>query len=155
MKKIASFQVNHDLLDKGMYVSRTDGDVITYDIRMKKPNNSENDYISPAGGHTLEHLIATWMRNSKYSDKIIYIGPMGCQTGFYFLTRNLSHENAIALVQECFAYISNFEGEIPGSKRIECGQYLLHNLSEAKAITLDMCEILKNWTPEKLIYSNI
>ncbi len=153
MNKIASFQINHDILNKGMYTSRMDGDVITYDIRMKKPNNPERDYITPAGGHTIEHLMATWMRNSAYTDSIIYIGPMGCQTGFYFLVRDtISPETAIRLVQECFAYIHHFTGEIPGSKRIECGQYDLHDLEEAKAIAADMCAVLKNWTPENLVY---
>lgn len=153
MKKIASFEINHDLLDKGMYICRIDGDVITYDIRMKKPNNPEQDYLSPAGGHTIEHLMATWMRNSNYSEDIIYVGPMGCQTGFYFLTRNtIAKETAISLVQDCFAYICNFEGEIPGSQRIECGQYLLHDIPEAKTIASDMCKVLKNWTTDKLVY---
>ncbi len=153
MKKIASFTVNHDVLGKGMYTSRKDGDVVTYDIRMKKPNNPENDYLSPACAHTLEHLMATYMRNSAYSESVIYTGPMGCQTGFYFLIRdNVPEETVIQLVKDCFAFVSTFEGEIPGSKRIECGQYLLHDVPEAKKIASDMMEVLKDWTPEKLIY---
>ena len=76
MKTIASFQVNHDLLDKGMYISRIDGDVVTYDIRMKKPNGG--DYLSNASLHTFEHLFATYARNSELSDEVVYVGPMGC-----------------------------------------------------------------------------
>ena len=85
MKKIASFTVNHDKLKKGMYVSRIDGDVVTYDIRMKTPN--AGDYLTNGAMHTFEHLFATYARNSAYSDAVIYVGPMGCRTGFYFLLR--------------------------------------------------------------------
>lgn len=153
MKRIASFSINHDILGKGMYTSRIDGDVITYDIRMKVPNNPERDYLTPGGGHTIEHLMATYMRNSSHADEIIYVGPMGCQTGFYFLTRDtVCPETAIQLVRDCLAYVRDFDGEIPGSKRIECGQYDLHDLTEAKAVAADMCEVLKEWTPEKLVY---
>ena len=85
MKRIASFEVNHDKLKPGMYTSRIDGDITTYDIRMVYPN--AGTYIQPAAGHTFEHLFATYARNSKFADQIIYCGPMGCQTGFYFLVR--------------------------------------------------------------------
>ena len=91
MKKIASFTVNHDLLEKGMYVSRIDGDVITYDIRMKKPNGG--DYLSPDGIHTFEHLFATFARNSRCADGVLYVGPMGCRTGFYRV-RELSDQGS-------------------------------------------------------------
>ena len=79
MKRIASFEVNHDKLKPGMYTSRIDGDITTYDIRMVYPN--AGTYIQPAAGHTFEHLFATYARNSKFADQIIYCGPMGCQTG--------------------------------------------------------------------------
>lgn len=99
MKTIASFTVDHDKLEKGMYVSRVDGDVITYDIRMVKPNGGV--YLPNPAMHTFEHLFATYVRNSAFSDQIIYVGPMGCRTGFYFLTRDaMSGEQAIALVRE-------------------------------------------------------
>ena len=79
--------------------------------------------------HTFEHLFATYARNSAFSDQIIYVGPVGCRTGFYFLTRDaMSGEQAIALVRECFAFIAAFEGKIPGSERKECGNYLEHDL---------------------------
>ena len=80
MKQIASFTVNHDKLEKGMYISRIDGDVVTYDIRMKKPNGG--DYLSNGALHTFEHLFATYARNSRFSGSVLYVGPMGCRTGF-------------------------------------------------------------------------
>ena len=105
MKKIASFTVNHDKLKKGMYVSRIDGDVVTYDIRMKMPN--AGDYLTNGAMHTFEHLFATYARNSAYSDAVIYVGPMGCRTGFYFLLRDsVSRMEALRLVQESFAFIA-------------------------------------------------
>lgn len=151
MKKIASFTVNHDKLQKGMYVSRVDGDVITYDIRMKTPN--AGDYLSNGALHTFEHLFATYARNSALSDSVIYVGPMGCRTGFYFLLRErVSRADALALVKESFAFIEQFEGEIPGSRREECGNYLEHDLPGAKETAADMLRVLKNWTPEKMEY---
>lgn len=151
MKKIASFTVNHDILTKGMYVSRVDGDVITYDIRMKTPNMG--DYLTNGAMHTFEHLFATYARNSALSDQVIYVGPMGCRTGFYFLLRDgVSREEALKLVQESFAFIAQFEGKIPGSERIECGNYLEHDLAGAKAVAADMLTVLKNWTAEKMDY---
>ena len=151
MKKIASFTVNHDKLQESMYISRVDGDVITYDIRMKTPN--AGDYLSNGALHTFEHLFATYARNSALSDSVIYVGPMGCRTGFYFLLRDrVSRADALALVRESFAFIEQFEGEIPGSRREECGNYLEHDLSGAKETAADMLRVLKNWTPEKMKY---
>ena len=151
MKKIASFTINHDTLEKGMYVSRIDGDVVTYDIRMKKPNGG--DYLHMSAAQTLEHLFATYARNSDVGDKVVYVGPMGCRTGFYLLVRDtVSHNRAIALVQESMAFAKAFEGEIPGSKKEECGNYLDHDLAGAKAIAADMCEVLKDWKEQDLQY---
>lgn len=151
MKKIASFTVNHDTLEKGMYVSRIDGDVVTYDIRMKLPNGG--DYLCMSAAHTVEHLFATYARNSVHSDKVIYVGPMGCRTGFYFLVRDtLSQEQAIALVRDSMQFIRDFEGEIPGNKKEECGNYLDHDLTGAKAIGGEMYEVLKNWQVSDLKY---
>ena len=151
MKTIASFTVDHDKLEKGMYISRVDGDVITYDIRMVKPNGGV--YLPNPAMHTFEHLFATYVRNSAYSDQIIYVGPMGCRTGFYFLTRDaMSGEQAIDLVRECFAFIAEFEGKIPGSERKECGNYLEHDLPGTKATAADMCKVLEHWTVPMLQY---
>ena len=150
MKRIASFEVNHDKLKPGMYTSRIDGDVTTYDIRMVYPN--AGTYIEPAAGHTFEHLFATYARNSRFDDQIIYCGPMGCQTGFYFLVRDMQPADAIALVQESMTFIAAYEGEIPGASRIECGNYLLHDLAGAKKLAASMIPVLDGWTEEKLVY---
>ncbi len=151
MKRIASFTVNHDTLERGMYISRIDGDVVTYDIRMKKPNGG--DYLSMSAAHTLEHLFATYARNGRHGDKILYVGPMGCRTGFYLLTRDtLSRAQAIALVQESMAFVRDFEGEIPGNKKAECGNYLDHDLTGAKKIGEEMAAALAQWTESDLQY---
>ena len=151
MKKIASFTVNHDTLEKGMYISRIDGDVVTYDVRMKKPN--AGDYLCMSAAHTLEHLFATYARNSDVGEHIVYVGPMGCRTGFYLLVRDtVSHSRAIALVQESMAFAKDFVGEIPGNKKEECGNYLDHDLLGAKAIAADMCAVLQNWQEKDLRY---
>lgn len=151
MKTIASFQVNHDLLDKGMYISRIDGDVVTYDIRMKKPNGG--DYLSNASLHTFEHLFATYARNSELSDEVVYVGPMGCRTGFYILIRDsVPYVQAIELVKASFEYILNFNGEIPGSRRQECGNYREHDLQGAKETAADMLKVLEGWKITDLSY---
>ena len=151
MNKIASFTVNHDTLQKGMYISRIDGDIVTYDIRMKLPNGG--DYLHMSAAHTLEHLFATYARNSQFGEHVIYVGPMGCRTGFYFLVCDkISHEQAIALVKESMAFARDFEGEIPGNKKEECGNYLDHDLAGAKTIGADMYEVLKNWSINDLKY---
>ena len=151
MKKIASFTVDHNKIDKGMYISRIDGDVITYDVRMKKPNGG--DYLPYAAAHTIEHLFATYARNTKFSDSIIYVGPMGCRTGFYFLTRdNVSYTEAISIVADSMKFIKDFTGEIPGTSPEECGNYKEHDLEGAQKIAADMAKVLENWTEQKLYY---
>ena len=151
MEKIASFTIDHNKLKKGMYISRIDGDVTTYDIRMKIPNN--NDFLSTGSMHTIEHLFATYARNSAIKDSVVYVGPMGCRTGFYFLVRNkISNQQALNVVKESLEFIKDFEGEIPGSTKTECGNYLDHDLNGAKAVAIDMIEVLKEWTVEKMNY---
>ena len=151
MERIASFTVNHDILEKGMYISRIDGDVVTYDVRMKKPN--QGDYLSTGGMHSIEHLFATYARNSRFADSVIYVGPMGCRTGFYLLVRNtMSHSEAIKLVRESMRFIADFEGEMPGGRREECGNYLDHDVPQAKAVAADMLRVLENWREEDLKY---
>ena len=151
MKKIASFTVNHDTITRGMYVSRVDGDVVTYDIRMKLPNGG--DYLENKAMHTFEHLFATYARNGGLAQQVIYIGPMGCRTGFYLLMRDtVTREQVLELVKESFAFIARFEGEIPGSQPIECGNYLEHDLAGANAVAADMLQVLENWSAAKMDY---
>ncbi|MFZ2258113.1 MAG: S-ribosylhomocysteine lyase [Clostridiaceae bacterium] len=151
MQKIASFSINHDILQKGMYVSRVDGDVVTYDIRMKRPNQGE--YLSNGSLHSFEHLFATYARNTDLAEGIVYIGPMGCRTGFYVLLRDtIPPTAALELIQDSFTFIKEFEGEIPGTKPAECGNYLEHDLAGAKAAAIDMLAVLKDWTTGDMNY---
>jgi len=152
MKRIASFAVNHDKLKPGMYTSRVDGDITTYDIRMVTPNAGV--YIEPAAGHTFEHLFATYTRNSRFADKIIYCGPMGCQTGFYFLVRDMLPRDAIDLIRDTLSFIAQYDGEIPGASRVECGNYQLHDLVGCRKLAASMMPVLKDWTVDKLAYEN-
>lgn len=150
LEKIASFTVDHTKLDKGMYISRQDGDVITYDIRMKKPNGG--DYLENAAMHTMEHLFATYARSSAVKDSVIYVGPMGCRTGFYLLTRGISHEEAITLTRESMAFIAAYEGDIPGASEVECGNYREMDLPGAKTVAADMVRVLADWQEKDMAY---
>ena len=151
LRKIASFTINHDTLVPGMYVSRVDGDCVTYDLRLKYPNRG--DYLAQKPLHTLEHLVATYVRSSPWSDSVVYFGPMGCRTGFYLILRDsMTHEQAIALVKEAFAFSATFEGDIPGAKKIECGNYLEHDLPAARAEAAAYLDVLAHCTPDTLTY---
>ena len=150
MEKIASFQVDHTVLLPGMYVSRVDGDVTTFDLRFVRPNVPP--YLSMPAVHTIEHLFATFARNSQHKDNVIYFGPMGCRTGFYFLTRDLSREEVLTLTQQALAFIAAYEGEIPGVSAVECGNWLEHDLDGARAYAAAMGEVLCDWTAEKMDY---
>lgn len=152
MEKIASFTINHDTLEKGMYISRIDGDIVTYDIRMKLPNN--NDFLPNGAMHSFEHLFATYARNTKFKDGIVYVGPMGCRTGFYFLVRDsISHKEALEIMKGALNFTKGFKGKIPGTNKEECGNYLEHDLEGAKAIAIDMLEVLKDWNEGKMYYA--
>ena len=152
MKRIDSFCVNHDKLKPGMYVSRIDGDAVTYDIRMVVPNAGV--YLENDGLHTFEHLFATYVRNSADSDNIIYVGPMGCRTGFYLiLAGDYESEDIVTLLTEMFTFIRDYEGTIPGAAAKDCGNYLDLNLPMAKYLAekfLD--EVLYDIKPDRLIY---
>lgn len=130
MQKIASFTVNHDKINEGIYISRIDGDIITYDMRTRKPNMG--DYMDNLTMHSVEHMFATYVRNSDKSDNIIYFGPMGCQTGFYLLVRDMKPDDVLALVKSVLEKIINHKGEIFGNKREECGNYRNLNLESAQ-----------------------
>ena len=129
--KIASFTVDHDLLTEGIYVSRIDGDITTYDLRTRVPN--AGDYMDNLTMHSVEHMIATYIRASEISDRVIYFGPMGCQTGFYLLVRDADNEETLAVVKSVLEKIINHSGEMFGAVRRECGNYRNLDLSAAKA----------------------
>lgn len=151
MKKIASFTIDHTILPKGMYVSRTDANTVTYDIRTRRPNVEE--VMENGAIHTLEHLFATFVRNSSVSDKVVYFGPMGCRTGFYFITLDtLSKAQALEITKEALRFCADFEGEVPGVSAEECGNYKDHNLDGAKKEAEEMCSVLSDWSEEKMTY---
>lgn len=151
MKTIESFLVDHTVLTAGIYLSRVDGDAVTYDLRLKRPNVEK--VLDNAPIHTIEHLFATYVRNSKYSDSIIYFGPMGCRTGFYFIVRdNMSHETVVSLVKEAFDFIAAYDGEIPGVSAKECGNYLDHDLEGAKREAAIYADAIKNLTAADIYY---
>jgi len=150
LRKIASFQVDHRKIGPGIYVSRTDGDVVTYDVRMKKPN--AGSYLGVGSLHTIEHLFATYARSSELSDKVVYVGPMGCRTGFYLLVRELPGREVVDLVQRSFAFIAAFEGTIPGATEVECGNWRDHDLVGAAADAADYLKAIEGWSADKLSY---
>ena len=141
MEKIPSFSKNHDILAVGLHECGTANGVTTWDLGFKKPN--AGDYLSPKGAHTVEHILATLLRNSARKDDIVYFGPMGCLTGFYLLTVNMNYTEVLDLLKECFNLALSID-EIPGNKREECGNYLFHDLDGAKKECKKYLEILKS-----------
>ena len=152
MDRIASFQVDHTKLLPGMYLSRRDGEITTFDLRFKKPNTG--DLLTNAEMHSVEHVIATLLRNSHAKDAVIYFGPMGCQTGFYFLfdSRKLTDTEAVDLVKEVFAAGAAWEGPMPGKSAVECGNYINLDTALARAQCAYYSDVIRDWTAEKLSY---
>ena len=129
-KKIASFTVNHDTLTEGVYVSRIDGDITTYDMRTRVPNGG--DYMDNLTMHSLEHMFATYVRSSKIGERVIYFGPMGCQTGFYLLVREADNSETLEVILDTLQKIVDHTGEMFGNTRRECGNYRNLDLDAAK-----------------------
>lgn len=152
MERIASFQVNHNKLRPGLYLSRIDGSAVTFDLRFKTPNTG--DLLTNAEMHSVEHIIATLLRNSPEKDAVIYFGPMGCQTGFYFVFdgSQLTNAQAVALLQEVFAAGAEWQGEIPGKSADECGNYRNLDAGLARAQCAFYAGLIRNWTEERLAY---
>lgn len=148
MNKITSFTVDHTVLCKGVYVSRIDGDITTYDLRMRKPNSG--DLMSNSAMHSFEHALATFLRNSKISKDVIYCGPMGCQTGFYVLIRNAENEAFLEVLKDCLEKICEYDGEMFGNSEVECGNYRNLDLNEAKKEAKAYLEVLKE--PQSFCY---
>lgn len=130
MNRIKSFTINHNLLMPGFYISREDGDVITYDLRTRKPN--AGDYMDNATMHSLEHMFATYIRNSEMGNEVVYFGPMGCQTGFYLLVREVEPKKVFQITKEVLSQIIAHEGEVFGASAAECGHYENLDLEIAK-----------------------
>lgn len=146
IKKIASFTVNHEKLLPGIYVSRKDGDTVTYDLRTRIPNT--DDLMDNATMHSLEHMFATYIRNSEIADDVVYFGPMGCQTGFYLLVNCKENDVILSVVKATLEKIIAHTGDIFGKSAIECGNF--RNLSLEKAKTeakryLDVLNSKESW----------
>lgn len=159
MEKIPSFQINHLKLRRGIYVSRRDNfngvTITTFDIRMKAPNREP--VMDQGAMHTLEHLIATFLRNSnEWSKRIVYWGPMGCLTGNYLIVEGEWQPiDLLPVLREAFQFVINFDGEIPGATAHDCGCYQLHNLPLAKKEAKKyLDEVLSNPTQDRLTYPN-
>lgn len=157
MEKIPSFTIDHIRLLRGVYVSRQDvvgGEVVTtFDVRMKEPNREPA--LSPSAIHTMEHLVATFLRNHPvWADKIVYWGPMGCLTGNYLIVKgDIPSRDVVPLLRETFAFVASYEGEVPGATARDCGNHLLMNLPEARwEARKFLNEVLEKITDENLNY---
>ena len=144
VEKIASFTVNHDTLTEGIYISRIDGDVTTYDMRTRIPN--AGDYMDNLTMHSFEHMFATYIRSSDISERVLYFGPMGCQTGFYLLVRGEEHNEVLAAVLEVLEQVLAHTGEIFGNTAIECGNYRNLSLESAKVEAERYLKVLRSKT---------
>lgn len=150
MERIKSFEINHNILIPGFYVSREDGDIITYDLRTRKPNSG--DYMSNSAMHSVEHMFATIVRNSEISDDVVYFGPMGCQTGFYLVVRAVAPAKVFEVTKSVLEQILEYEGEVFGASAIECGHYENLSLEEAKKECLAYLEVIKAQTNMEFTY---
>ena len=148
MDLIPSFQVDHTKIVPGIYESRVDaigGDfATTFDIRMKTPN--QEPAIHPNAMHTIEHVVATFLRNdAEWKDRIVYWGPMGCLTGCYLIVKGRPKpEELQPLLLKAFEYLAAYEGEVPGATAVNCGNYLLHDLTMAKWEAKRYVEVLRD-----------
>lgn len=142
MERITSFNIDHDKLEPGIYVSRIDGDVTTYDMRTRKPNNGS--YMDTTTAHTVEHMFATFARNSEMADDVIYFGPMGCRTGFYFLVRNADNAKVLELTKRILADIIAYDGPVFGASQKECGNYRDLDLEKCKQECRNYLAVLQN-----------
>lgn len=151
MKKITSFTVDHNTLQPGVYISRVDDNITTFDLRFIKPNTPP--YLQNPVMHTIEHLFATYARNSKYCDNVVYFGPMGCRTGFYFLVRDMDNATALALIKDTIKKCIEHQGDIPGNSAKECGNYLEHDPKGAKKALQKYFDTVKDYEIAQLDYN--
>ena len=143
MNKIKSFQVDHRKLDKGIYISRVDTDIVTYDLRFCKPNSGI--VLDNVTMHTIEHMLATFARISDVKNEVLYFGPMGCQTGFYLLVRDIiPKEKVLATVKDILQKTIDHNGEVFGASEIECGNYRTLDLESAKKACSEYLDVIKS-----------
>ena len=156
MEKITSFTIDHIRLQPGLYVSRKDRvgseTVTTFDLRLTKPN--EEPVMNTAEVHTIEHLAATFLRNEpSWKDRVLYFGPMGCRTGFYLLLAgDLTAPEVLPLVTDCFRFVRDYRGEVPGASAKDCGNCLDMNLPMANYWGRSYVSLLETITPDRLTY---
>ncbi len=156
MEKITSFTIDHIRLQPGLYVSRKDavgGQVVTtFDLRLTSPN--QEPVMNTAEMHTMEHLAATYLRNdSQWKARVLYFGPMGCRTGFYLLLAgDLTSREVLPLVTDCFRFIRDFRGEVPGAHPRDCGNYLDMNLPMANYWGARYSQLLETIDDSRLVY---
>ncbi len=156
MEKITSFIIDHIKLQPGLYVSRKDRvgaeSVTTFDLRLTSPN--EEPVMNTAEMHTIEHLAATYLRNEpNWKEKVLYFGPMGCRTGFYLLLAgDYASKDVVGLVADCFRFVRDFRGEVPGASARDCGNYLDMNLPMANYWGKRYVALLENITDDRLVY---
>ena len=156
MEKITSFTIDHIKLQPGLYVSRKDKvgaeTITTFDLRLTKPN--EEPVLNTAEVHTIEHLAATYLRNDKqWKDRVIYFGPMGCRTGFYLLLAgDYESKDVVELVLNCFRFVRDFRGEVPGASAEDCGNYLDMNVSMANYWGARYVRLLETIDESRLVY---
>ena len=150
MKKVPSFEIDHNILKKGIYLNKINDDITIYDIRMKEPNREP--VLTNSAIHTIEHIFNTYAVNSEFGDNIISFSPMGSRTGFVFITKRLSDNYSIQFIKDAFQNIAEFWGRIPGASPSECGNCLEHNLPQAKEEAKFFLEIIKDWKKEDLEY---
>jgi len=148
MERIASFDVDHRFIVPGVYISRIDGDITTYDLRTRKPNTGE--LMTNSEMHSTEHLFATFIRNSEIKDQVIYFGPMGCQTGYYLLIRNADNKKVIEIIKKTLLDIINYNGPMPGKSEMECGNYRNLDIETSKRDCQSYYEAIKDITEEDL-----
>ena len=141
MKRIASFSVDHDKIVPGMYISRIDGDITSFDLRTRTPNGGS--YMDDRTMHSVEHMLATFLRNGEIGESVIYFGPMGCRTGFYLLTRDLAPETVKAALITALESTLAHQGPVFGQSRRECGNYLDLDIEDAKRECAAYLAVLK------------
>ena len=150
MERIKSFTINHDILVPGFYISRVDGDITTYDMRTRRPNMG--DYMSDLTMHSVEHMFATYIRNSEIAEDVIYFGPMGCQTGFYLLVRNANDKHVFEITKHVLQQIVEHYGPVFGASAVECGNYRNVDITAAKTECATYLEVLKQQTNMEFTY---
>lgn len=150
IQRITSFSIDHNVLTPGFYISRVDGDITTYDLRTRKPN--AGDYMSNSAMHTLEHMFATFIRNSEMGGDVIYFGPMGCQTGFYLLVRNRAPQEVLEATKTVLRQTLEYDGPVFGASAVECGNYRSLDLDQAKDECRAYLEVLEHWPENEFSY---